>query len=107
MKIALVGYGPQNQSAFEYWNNGQNEITICDVDPDSKAPAGIATQLGEHYLENLERFDLVVRTSSVHPHALTAANGDGILQKTTTATNEFFRVCPSKYIVGVTGTKGK
>src|SRR6185369_1702545 len=28
-------------------------------------------------------------------------------QKVTTVTNEFFRVCPSKNIIGVTGTKGK
>ena len=32
MKIAIVGYGQQGQSAYYYWRSPDNEITICDRD---------------------------------------------------------------------------
>jgi UDP-N-acetylmuramoylalanine--D-glutamate ligase len=107
MKIAIVGYGLQGESSYHYWNKDGNQITVCDVNDSIVAPSGVETQLGEAYLKNLERFDLIVRTPFLHPRDIVAANGPAILDKVTTNTNEFFRVCPSKNIIGVTGTKGK
>jgi UDP-N-acetylmuramoylalanine--D-glutamate ligase len=106
MKIAILGYGKQGRAAYEYWHQG-NEITICDEDEDLAVPAGAQSRLGSSYLHGLEAFDLIVRSPSVHPQAIAAANTPAIADKITTVTNEFFRVCPSKHIIGVTGTKGK
>jgi UDP-N-acetylmuramoylalanine--D-glutamate ligase len=106
MKIAILGYGQQGQSAYNYWHEG-NEITICDNSEALDVPAGVQTQLGTGYLQHLDQFDLLVRSPSIHPKDVAAANSPAILDKVTTVTNEFFKVCPTKHIIGVTGTKGK
>jgi UDP-N-acetylmuramoylalanine--D-glutamate ligase len=106
MKVAILGFGAQGQSAYEYWRTG-NEITVCDQNESLKLPADAQAQLGLSYLHNLERFDLIVRSPSVHPNGITAVNPLGILSKVTTVTNEFFRACPTPNLIGVTGTKGK
>lgn len=109
MKVAILGFAGQGQAAYEYWNTADNTITVCDANADTEVSAGVATQLGDKYLGGLDQFDLLVRTPSLHPRDIVAANPDSphILDKVTTVTNEFFRVCPSKKIIGVTGTKGK
>lgn len=103
MNIAIVGYGSQGVSALEYFQNQGHDITICDRNENLTIPQGIQAQLGENYLENLDAFDLVVRSPSIHPRDL--KNIDP--QKITSNTNEFFKACPTKNIIGVTGTKGK
>ena len=106
MKIAILGFGKQGRSALEYWHNG-NEITVCDENEKLELPAGVQSQLGSFYLKRLERFDVIVRSPSVHPSDIVKHNSPAILEKVTSVTNEFFKVCPSKNIIGVTGTKGK
>lgn len=108
MKIALLGYGLQGQAAADYWNTPQNQLTICDQNQVT-VPEGVATRFGKGYLDDLDQFDLLVRTPILHPNDIVTANPDSphILEKVTTVTNEFFKVCPSKNIIGVTGTKGK
>lgn len=109
MKIAILGFAGQGQSSFEYWNTPGNEITICDQSKDITIPEGTLAQLGDDYLANLDRFDLIVRTPILHPRDIVAANPDSpnILDKVTSNTNEFFRASPTQNIIGVTGTKGK
>lgn len=109
MKIAIVGFAGQGKSSYDYWNTPDNQITICDQNPDLAVPQGAATQLGSDYLTGLDKFDLIVRTPILHPRDILAANPESpnILDKVTSNTNEFFRVCPTAHIIGVTGTKGK
>lgn len=107
MKIAIVGYGSQGKSSFAYWNTGEHEITICDQLESTMLPKGAKGQLGDDYLQNLDVFDLIVRSPLVHPRQLVEANSPEILDKVTSNTNEFMNVCPSRNIIGVTGTKGK
>ncbi len=109
MRIAILGYGSQGQAAYEYWNKADNEIIICDSNEKLEAPSGVQLKLGSDYLKNLGPFDLLVRTPILHPRDIVAANPEtpDILSKVTTVTNEFIRVCPSRNIIGVTGTKGK
>lgn len=107
MKIGILGYGGQGEAAYEYWNTPDNQITICDHDEKLQSPDGAKTKLGKNYLDNLDQFDLLIRTPALHPRDIVAANDEKILHKVTTVTNEFFKVCPTKNIIGVTGTKGK
>jgi len=107
MKVAILGFGTQGQAAFEYWNRDGNELTVCDKSEKTELPQGAKSQLGDDYLKNLDSFDLLVRTPALHPKDIVAANSTTILEKVTTVTNEFFKVCPSKNIIGITGTKGK
>ena len=106
MKIAIIGYGLQGASSYKYWRDG-NSITICDQNEIKDPPRDVELLIGEDHLKNLNDFDLIVRSPSVHPRDIFSANGEQIKDKITTNTNEFFKVCPSKNIIGVTGTKGK
>ncbi|HVS58132.1 MAG TPA: UDP-N-acetylmuramoyl-L-alanine--D-glutamate ligase [Candidatus Saccharimonadales bacterium] len=107
MKVALLGFDVEGRASFEYFKARGDELTICDQKADLAVPEGVASQLGEHYLDNLDRFDVLVRTPGLHPLKIVKANSPDILAKVTSGTNEFFRVCPTKNIIGVTGTKGK
>lgn len=105
MKIAILGFDRQGRAAYDYWGSG-NDITICDRNPELEVPDGVDAHLGDSYLDNLDDFNLIIRTPGLHPKQIVAANNERILRKVTTVTEEFFRVCPAP-IIGVTGTKGK
>jgi UDP-N-acetylmuramoylalanine--D-glutamate ligase len=109
MKIAILGFAGQGQSSYQYWNKPENDITICDSDAGASVPKDIEMQLGKDYLKNLDRFDLLIRTPVIHPKQIQEANPDAphILEKVWSNTNEFLKTCPTKNIIGVTGTKGK
>jgi len=106
MRIAILGFGSQGAAALEYWSSADNEITICDAITELTLPENTKSQLGPDYLQSLDEFDLIVRSPSIHPKDIEAAS-PGVAAKVTTVTNEFFKVCPTKNIIGVTGTKGK
>jgi UDP-N-acetylmuramoylalanine--D-glutamate ligase len=106
MRVAILGYGSQGKSAYEYWRKGNN-ITICSRRPIENSPEDVDIRTGDNLLKNLDTFDLIVRSPGLHPRVLVENNSPEILEKVTTNTNEFLRVCPTKHIIGVTGTKGK
>lgn len=107
MQVAIVGYGSQGVSSLNYWSKDGHSITVCDKNEDLDLPEGVAAQLGAGYLKGLDRFDLIVRAPSVHPKELISANTAEILSRVSSNTNEFIHICPSKNLIGVTGTKGK
>ncbi len=107
MKVAILGFGLQGESALEYWGSPDNQITICDKNIDLELPGGVASQLGENYLNDLNEFDLIVRSPSIHPKEIFQKNPNLDGKKITSVTNEFFTICPTSNIIGVTGTKGK
>lgn len=106
MKIAILGFGSQGAAALEYWSSPGNEITICDANTELAPPENAKSKLGADYLQALDEFDLIVRSPSIHPRDILAASPE-VETKITTVTNEFFKVCPTQNIIGVTGTKGK
>lgn len=107
MKIALIGFDTEGRATYDYFAAQGHELMICDQKPELLGlPAGAAAVLGEGYLDNLDRFDLVVRTAGLPPKLILEKN-PGIQDKITTHINEFFKACPTKNIIGVTGTKGK
>ncbi|HYH36444.1 MAG TPA: UDP-N-acetylmuramoyl-L-alanine--D-glutamate ligase [Candidatus Saccharimonadales bacterium] len=107
MKIAILGYSLEGRSSYEYFAaQGDHELTICDADPSTDVPAGAASVLGPAYLDDLERFDLLVRTAGLSP-ALILDKNPGAAGKITSNTDEFLKVCPTKNVIGVTGSKGK
>lgn len=109
MRIAILGYADQGRAAYEYWGKQGHELTICDMNEQLEVPPGAQAKLGFDYLKSLDQYDLLVRTPSLHPRDIVATNPDSpdILSKVTTVTEEFMKVCPSRNIIGVTGTKGK
>jgi UDP-N-acetylmuramoylalanine--D-glutamate ligase len=106
MNVALVGFETEGRAAFQHWSKLGAQITVCDRDTGKQVPASAASQLGEDYLKNLDRFDVIWRTAGVNPRIILDENPD-VAGKITTTMNEFLRVCPTKHVIGVTGTKGK
>jgi len=106
MNIAIVGYGVEGQSSTEYFKNRGDEVTVCDQNTDLTLPEGVIGKLGDSYLDGLDAFDLVVRTAGMHPNIILDKNPT-LRGKLTTQLNEFLATCPTKNIIGITGTKGK
>ncbi len=106
MKVAIIGYGIEGQSAAEYWKHLGDQITICDQGEDIAVPSYAEARLGSGYLNGLDEFDLIVRSAGINPDVILAGNPH-VGDKITSVMNEFLRVCPTKNVIGVTGTKGK
>jgi UDP-N-acetylmuramoylalanine--D-glutamate ligase len=106
MNVAIIGYGVEGKSAAEYWRRMGDTITICDANEHLEVPEYASKRLGPGYLKNLHEFDVIVRSAGINPEIIVAGN-PGIRSKITSVINEFLRVCPTKNVIGVTGTKGK
>jgi UDP-N-acetylmuramoylalanine--D-glutamate ligase len=108
MKIAIVGFDLEGRTTYDYFtsHHPEDEITICDQNTDTKVPDGVDSVLGKAYLDNLDRFDLIIRTAGMHPRKILDKNPD-VASKISTHVNEFLKAAPTASIIGVTGTKGK
>lgn len=104
--VAIIGYGIEGQGALKHFSRLGHDVTVCDQNQAIIVPEGTLTQLGPNYLHNLDRFDVVFRSSGIHPRIITEDNPN-IGHKVTSVYNEFFAHCPTKNVIGVTGTKGK
>ena len=101
MKIAIAAYGAEGQASYRYYSKDPaNDITILDQDPDFVGPEGVPTIVGPGAFDNLQDFDLILRSPPVSPDILKTKG------KIWSGTNEFFAKCPAD-IIGVTGSKGK
>ena len=103
MKIALIGYGVENSSAYRFLL-GQHplaEFTIYDQadTPSNDIPEGVGFVGGLSEFADIEA-DLFVRSPGIAPHKIHTD------QPVTTATKVFFEQCRVP-IIGVTGSKGK
>lgn len=103
MKIALIGFGLEAKSAYDYFKSIDQNITFEIYDENSKSkielPNG-AKFFGDFHDFSKIQADLIVRTPAVNPSRLPKN------AKITSVTNLFFEKCPAS-IIGVTGSKGK
>ncbi len=113
-RIALLGLGVENEALGRYLLSKGIRFSVRDrVEGDRVrslrrewGSSVFSWLVGETYLQDLARFDLVYRTpgiSSLHPE-LAAARRSGT--EVSSQTRLFFDLCPAA-ILGVTGTKGK
>jgi UDP-N-acetylmuramoylalanine--D-glutamate ligase len=107
MKVAILGFGIEGQSAYAYWRGKGADVTICDIQTHMEIPGGAAFRGGPDYLKQLDEFDTICRTASINPNLILEANPGLDTSKITTVINEFLQVCPTKNVIGITGTKGK
>ncbi len=84
MKIAILGYGAEGQSAESYFQKHHDDTKVFD----HFTPQDITSF-------HLDDYDLVMRSPSVRPQGAWSS-----------MTKYFFAKCPCP-IIGVTGTKGK
>lgn len=110
MKVAILGYALEGQESAKYWAKKGGEITVCDANANLKIEnKNFSSKLGDNYLEHLDDFDVIVRTAGLNPQKIYDANPNNpnLADRVTTSLNEFLANCPSKNLIGVTGTKGK
>ena len=104
MNIALLGYGIEGESAYNYFLDKYPDATFTIYDesdkPKKDIPKGIKFIGGQkNGFHNIDA-DIVVKTPAIPPEKVSSTGN------ITTATKEFFLACPAP-IIGVTGTKGK
>ena len=105
MNIAIVGFDREDKISYDYFKEQGHAITILDAKENLEIPKGVSAVLGAKYLESANSFDMIVRTAGLPIDKLATAGVRA--EKVWSGTNEFFKVCPTKKIIGVTGTKGK
>ncbi len=100
-KIAVVGAGVEGLSSEKWLKEKGASVKVLDQKD------------GDDYLENLDQYDLIVRSPGVKRSILEQAlpessrsSPGGEASKITSQTQLFFDLCPCP-IIGVTGTKGK
>ncbi len=103
MKIALLGYGVEGESVYNYYHAKypDAEFTAYDnkSEPKNSLPADVKFVGDVQDFTNIEA-DIAVKTPAIAPW-LVQVSGE-----VTTMTREFMKTCPAP-IIGVTGTKGK
>ena len=103
MKIALIGFGLEAKSAYDYFKSIDQNITFEIYDENSKSKIELPNCVkffGDFHDFSKIQADLIVRTPAVNPSRLPKS------AKITSVTNLFFEKCPAP-IIGVTGSKGK
>ncbi|TSC86387.1 MAG: hypothetical protein G01um101416_660 [Microgenomates group bacterium Gr01-1014_16] len=96
-KVLILGFAREGQSTYNFL---RKKFPILQIDhADAKDDPG--------YLLNIEHWPLIIKSPGVSPHKpeIVAAKQAGV--RFTSHMQIFFEVCPSKKIIGVTGTKGK
>lgn len=119
-KIALFGLGVENYSLLKYClkQKVKADFTICDMHSldelgakfqELNKYANVFWQLGRSYDQNLDRYDIIFRSpgSLLANPALVLARKKQPQITITSPMNLFLSLCPTKNVIGVTGTKGK
>jgi len=103
--ICILGFGREGQAmlkALEEYAPGCR-VTIADKNKELRI-MNYGTQLGEDYLENLDRFDIIIKSPGIPPSALSTYH-----LPRTSPTQIFFDSIKNfgAQVIGVTGSKGK
>ena len=121
-KIAILGLGIENIALVRYLlkHKVKCEMTICDKRGKKQLGENnqrllrrfasrndIRWQLGKDYNKNLDKFDVLFRAPGWPIIPLKSPLPPLIKGALTSPMKLFFELCPTKNIIGVTGTKGK
>lgn len=120
-KICVLGLGVENYALLKYLQTGKNkltieniEITICDSRSMLQSEDRLADlemdfklKLGKGYDKDLDKYDVILRSPGypLFTDEIKKARKKGVL--ITSAMQMFMDNCPTKNVIGVTGSKGK
>lgn len=103
MKIAILGYGIEGESVYNYYHAKFPEAQFVAYDnksePKNPLPEGVEFIGGVSDFKGIDA-DLAVKTPPIPPWQVESSG------RVTSVTREFMKLCPAP-IIGVTGTKGK
>ncbi len=125
MRITLVGWGIETQSAYRYFGEQHQYLIVSEEDREDlpkespniklrvlseKRPIGLTGNVTDlSYLQDLtDGADLIIYTPTARKNLEKIySQNDPFWQTATTTLEYFFENTPSKNIIGITGTKGK
>jgi UDP-N-acetylmuramoylalanine--D-glutamate ligase len=103
MKIAILGYGVEGESIYNYYHSKYPDATFVVYDnkqePKNTVPDGVEFVGGVVDFKGITA-DLAIKTPAIPPWKVEVSG------EVTTMTREFLKECPAP-VIGVTGTKGK
>lgn len=105
-KIAILWYWKEWQSTYRFllWQNiDPNNITILDWNIKTTIPEDIVTVLWDNYLDNLDKYDIIIKSPGISPYDKKILP---FADKLTSQTQIFFQYYKWK-VIWVTATKGK
>ena len=102
-KVLILGFGREGKSTYNFIRKylPNKEIFIGDQNPIELEDLNVTLVTGPSYLDNLEEFDLVVKTPGISFKDVKLSK-----DKITSQLELFLKFVPNK-IIGITGTKGK
>lgn len=108
-KIVILGFGREGKSMYKFLRKNFPKKTIAIADKkdflsNNEELGNIEAIIGEDYLENLENFDLIIKSPGISLKNIDKTN---ILDKITCQLDLFLRFFDKCQIIGITGTKGK
>ena len=109
--IAILGFGKEGKSTYNFIRRylKNQKITILDkndilkLNPILNDDKNLKIIIGEHYLDNLEEYDLIIKAPGI---ALLNINIDSFKEKITSQLQLILEI-NKENIIGITGTKGK
>ena len=107
--IVILGFGREGKTMYKFLRKHfpQKTITIADkrdFTSNNEELEMIETIIGDDYLNNLEKFDLIIKSPGI---SLKDIDKTKILEKITCQLDLFLRFFDKCNIIGITGTKGK
>lgn len=109
--IAILGFGLEGKSTYKFIRKHFKNMPITiicktlqtDLEILQKNDANIKIVTGERYLENLEQYDLILKSPGI---SFKGVDTSKWIEKITSQT-ELFLENTKSYTIGITGTKGK
>ena len=110
--VCILGFGREGKAAVLAINTfcPDTTITVCDANPNTNIEDDSQftihnSQFGASYLQNLDQFDLIIKSPGIPPQPEFTAVQDTI----TNSTQIFLDTVQSagSLVIGITGSKGK
>lgn len=111
-KIAIVGFGREGKSTYKfirkYLNNQELEILdgnekLLEFNEELKNDKNLKIITGKNYLDNLEKYDLIIKSPGVKFKDLDISKFEDKITSQLGLTLDFYK----QNVIGITGTKGK
>lgn len=111
-KIAIVGFGREGKSTYKfirkYLNNQELEILdgnekLLELNEELKNDKNLKFITGKNYLDNLEKYDLIIKSPGVKFKDLDISKFEDKITSQLGLTLDFYK----QNVIGITGTKGK
>lgn len=109
--VAILGFGREGKSTYSFLRKYCMEMPLTIIDRNEavlendllKKDSNVNIIVGEHYLDNLEKYDYIIKTPGI---SLKDIDTTMILSKLTSQIELVLEVASDR-IIGITGTKGK